>query len=72
MTKNEVIQWSIVGVFILGALFWAAIYTYKLTKQKGNNNGCGCCSQNLNCKIKELKDVSRQRQKCHDGQSARN
>lgn len=55
MTQNEVVQWSVVGIIVLMALIWAAIRIYNLSRHKGADSGCSCCSSAPNCKAKELK-----------------
>lgn len=76
MTNNEVWQWSIVGLLILGAIVWAAIKALRLTKHGKSDAGCGSCDNSSSCKARELKDFSNvrssQSQNCRDGQSAKN
>lgn len=72
MDKNEVIQWSIVGLIVLAALVWALIRIVNIGKGKSDSGDCNCCGSASDCKAKELKDEIRKRRDCRDGRSARN
>ena len=72
MEKNEIIQWSVVGIIILLALLWAALRILRLNKYKKDTGGCSCCSESASCKLKDLKSEISKTESCHDGQSARN
>ena len=73
MERNELIQWSVVGVIVLLALVWAAVKIFRVSGSK-NSGGCSCCSDANQCKAKDLKDeiLRRQSENCHGGRSARN
>ena len=74
MSREQTLQWTVVGVIVLLALVWAALRIRKLARSKGKDSaGCSCCAQEADCKIKDLRQEIRQRsENCHDGQSARN
>ena len=73
MTRNEIIQFTIVAIILLLALLWII---FKLIRSgKNQNQGCSSCSLSESCKTKELKNkiVNQQaKDDCHGGRSARN
>lgn len=72
MASNYIVQISIVGVIVLGALVAAIIKIIKLSKKQGDC-GCGNCAASKDCAAKELTERSRRfKNECRDGQSARN
>ena len=75
MGTNEIIQWSIVSIIVLGAIVWLAVWIIAINKKKGTGCNCGCCSESQDCKAQELKDMlelKKQSKSCRDGQSAKN
>lgn len=73
MSRNEVIQWSVVGIIILLAILWVALRILRLSRNKSSDS-CSCCDSSQHCKVKDLKEeISKRRsENCRDGQSARN
>lgn len=62
MSKNEIIQWTIVSVIVLVAIIWVVVRLILLSRKKGSG-GCSCCSQESSCKLKELKQTAKDK-KC--------
>lgn len=78
MERNEIIQWTVVGIILLCALVWASLKVASIGKKKNNGCECGCC-ESSDCKLRELKGRSHpatsRKQKhgnCRDGLSDRN
>ena len=72
MGRNEIIQWSLVGVVVLLAILWIAVRMIRMAKKSSETHGCSYCPDSVNCKVKELKERAKRAENCHGGQSARN
>lgn len=71
MEGGEIVQISIVGIIVLGAIVWAILKVIAIGKKKDGCN-CGSCGQAKDCAAKEIVEKIKDQQNCHDGQSARN
>lgn len=72
MTRNDIIQWSVVAIILLIAIIWITVKAIRLIRNKGNSCNCGSCGEATDCKARELRQQIDQCTKNRDGQSARN
>lgn len=73
MAQNEVVQWTIVGLLLIGAIVWMVVKAIRMARKRDTDCGCSGCGSSTDCKAKELRDEIRRRKSgnCCDGQSAK-